>query len=85
MFDEECVRKYICYESYIYFCVGKGILSSFVVCYGDSGGFFVCEMGGIWYFYGVVSFGKKNCLSIYYIVFVCIMSYFFWIMEKIGK
>lgn len=63
-------------------CVG---VSGFGGCNGDSGGFFVCEVNGKWVFYGVVSFGERNCLIIYYIVFIRIMSYVDWINDKMGE
>lgn len=56
---EVCVRKYgKLIDRGVYLCVGEGWSGVLGGCNGDSGGLFVCEMGGKWYLYGVVSFGR---------------------------
>lgn len=80
MLYNKCREKYGIVDSSVYLCVGVGYVVVLGGCNGDSGGLFVCEMVGKWYLYGVVSFGKWNCLIMYYIVFIWIISYRFWIL-----
>lgn len=80
MLYNDCRKIWCIIDWSVYLCVGEGWVGVLGGCNGDSGGFFVCEMGDRWYFYGVVSFGMKDCLIIYYIVFIRIISYILWIL-----
>ena len=44
-------------------CGGDGGLSQLSGCHGDSGGPFVCNVGGRWEVHGAVSYGSGDCRS----------------------
>ena len=44
-------------------CSGDGGITRLSGCHGDSGGPFVCKIGGRWELHGAVSHGSRDCSS----------------------
>jgi len=67
-------------------CAGDGGKSRKSGCHGDSGGPFVCKVGGRWELHGDVSHGSSRCSSSEtYTVFARTAYFVKWINEKMAK
>ena len=61
-------------------CGGDGGTSKRSGCHGDSGGPFVCKVGGVWELHGAVSHGSRRCKSTEsYSVFARVFYFLNWI------
>jgi len=66
-------------------CSGDGGESRRSGCHGDSGGPFVCNIGGRWELHGAVSHGSSRCASTEsYTVFARVNHFKKWILENMG-
>jgi len=67
-------------------CGGDGGTTSRSGCHGDSGGPFVCKVGGVWELHGAVSHGSPVCKSTEtYTVFARVFHFLDWIKDTINK
>ena len=57
-------------------CSGNGGITRLSGCHGDSGGPFVCRIGGRWELHGAVSHGSNTCQSIKSYTVYSRVSYF---------
>lgn len=66
-------------------CSGHGGATRVSGCHGDSGGPFVCQVGGRWELHGAVSHGSGDCsASRSYTVYANIAYFKGWIMSQMG-
>jgi len=64
-------------------CAGSGGSSRTSGCHGDSGGPFVCKVGGKWELHGAVSYGSGTCESTKsYTVFARISHFRSWVEQN---
>ena len=64
-------------------CAGSGGRDRKSGCHGDSGGPFVCQVGGQWELHGAVSFGSETCQSTKsYTVFANVYHFKSWIQQN---
>lgn len=67
-------------------CAGSGGKNRINGCHGDSGGPFVCKVGGKWQLHGVVSHGSPRCSSKHmYSVFARTSFFVRWIYDQMAK
>ena len=66
-------------------CAGKRSSKGNTTCPGDSGGPYVCKVGGVWELHGVVSYSRsKSCSSRrFYSVFANVVHFIPWIKKNI--
>ena len=64
-------------------CSGHGGSTRVSGCHGDSGGPFVCKIGGRWELHGAVSHGSNGCSAEYtYTVYARVNYFRSWIESK---